>query len=83
LKRLLNHASGNGGGDVTEGYQITGPEALREYSQQTEDFILGKAGLLSSGGLDSQLQDLLSTLPEDEKRRLLFQLAQDRVREAG
>ena len=73
LKRLLNHLTN--AQEVTEGYQVLSLDALREDSQKVEDHILGKAGRLSSRGMDERLQDLLSSLPEDEKRLLIFELS--------
>jgi integrase len=72
VKRLLNHM---GHEEVTEGYIRLGLDELLDYSQAVEDTILGDAGLLASRNLDNRLQDLLAALPEDEKRRLLFELA--------
>ena len=46
-----------------------------------EDAILGDAGLLASRNLDNRLADLLAGLREDEKRRLLFELAQRQLAE--
>jgi integrase len=80
IKRLLNHM---GHEDVTEGYIRVGLDELLDYSQTVEDTILGDAGLLVSRNLDNRLQDLLAGLPEDEKRRLLFDLAQRQLQEVG
>ena len=80
IKRLLNHV---GHEEVTEGYIRLGLDELLDYSQSVEDTILGDAGLLASRNLDNRLQDVLAGLPEDEKRRLLFELAGRQLQEAG
>jgi len=77
LKRLLNHTSNTQ--EVTEGYQITDLGYLHTESQRIEDSLLGAAGLLSSPGMDAQLLDLLSTLPEAAKQRLLLDLSERRA----
>lgn len=76
LKRLLNHL---GHEEVTEGYVRLGLDELQEHAQAVEDTILGDAGLLASKGLDAKLQELLAGLDEATKRRLLFELAQQRA----
>ena len=73
IKRLLNHLTNNR--EVTEGYQVLGMDALRDYSQATEDHILGKAGRLSSPEVDTQILELLTKLSEDEKRQLLLKIS--------
>ncbi len=81
IKRLLNHMSNQE--EVTEGYIRLGLDELLDYSQAVEDTILGDAGLLTSRNLDNRLQDLLAGLSEDDKRRLLFDLAQQQMQEVG
>lgn len=81
IKRLLNHTGHTE--EVTQGYIRLGLDELLEHSQAVEDTILGDAGLLASRNLDARLQDVLAALPEDEKRRLLFELAERQTRGAA
>jgi integrase len=81
IKRLLNHLTH--AEEVTEGYIRLGLDELLEHAQAVEDMILGDAGLLTSRNLDDRLQAVLAALPEVEKRRLLFKLAQRKIQEVG
>jgi integrase len=76
IKALMNHLTDN---EVTEGYQVADLDTLRETSQKVEDFIRTEAGMLDRS-LEITLTDLISGMADDEKRRLIFQLSDERVR---
>lgn len=79
-KRLLNHLTN--AEEVTEGYQVLSLDALLAYSQRIEDRILGQADQSNPElkGADRILTGLLDELSEDEKRRLIFDLAAKRMK---
>lgn len=74
LKRLLNHRSG--GGDVTAGYVILGADELKGPAAIVERSLLELCGITEPvGSMDAKLSALIGTLSDQEKRRLLFSLA--------
>jgi integrase len=74
IKRLLNHKTKRD--DVTAGYTVLTPEELRIPAQAIEDEILVQAGLnQKKTEVTVQINNLLDRLSQDEKRRVLFQLA--------
>ena len=82
LKRLVNHRSNRN--DVTAGYIVLTAEELREPAQKVVDTILEQANVKEPAkAIDSQLNDLLSDLDEDSKRRLLFQLSSAQAENNG
>lgn len=83
IKRLLNYLTNTE--EVTEGYQVLSLDALRGYSQRIEDRILGQARGEKAApvGSDRLLAGLLEELGEDEKRKLIFDLAARRLERAA
>ncbi len=81
IKRLLNHLTN--AEEVTEGYQVLSLDALRAYSQRIEDRILGLTDQSQAAGSDRLLAGLLEELGEDEKRKLIFDLAARRLERAA
>ena len=78
IKRLLNHRTRRD--DVTAGYMVLTPEELREPAQRIENALLTQAGVkVPEVGLDKTLIELLSGLPESEKRELVSQLSEQRM----
>lgn len=74
IKRLLNHRTRRD--DVTAGYLVLTPEELREPAQRIEDALLTQAGIKELElGLDKTLLDMLKDVSEEQKRALIFQLA--------
>lgn len=72
LKRLLNHRTMRSA-DVTQGYLHFSADELMEPASRIEHAILEHAGLIESKkGLDAQLISALGSLSDEEKRRLLF-----------
>ena len=73
IKRLLNHKTKRD--DVTAGYTVLTPEELREPAQAIEDEILIQAGLKQQKvSITDQINNLLTGLSEEEKRKVLFQI---------
>jgi len=80
LKRLVNHRTSRN--DVTAGYIILTAEELREPAQLIVDAILEQAGIKEPvKAIDAQISDLLGGLDEKAKRELLFQLAEQQVKQ--
>lgn len=74
IKRLLNHKTKRD--DVTAGYTILTPEELRTPAQAIEDEILIQARLKQQKvGVAEQINNLLASLSELEKGRVLLQIA--------
>jgi integrase len=72
IKRLLNHKTKRD--DVTAGYTVLTPEELREPAQAIEDEILVQAGFKQPKiGVTEQINNLLSSLSEEEKQGVLLQ----------
>jgi integrase len=71
VKGLMNHLTD---AEVTAGYQVHGIDTLRESIQKIEDYIQTEAGLRDKS-LDRTLAELLRTLTDDEKRKLIFELS--------
>lgn len=73
IKRLLNHKTKRD--DVTAGYTVLTPEELREPAQAIENEILIQAGLKQQKvGVTEQINNLLASLSEKEKHRVLLQI---------
>ncbi len=72
LKQLANHSINEN--DVTEGYVTQSADDLREPSQKITAEILRKAGRTITNQ-DDIILDMLKSLSHDEKRKLMFQLA--------
>ncbi len=73
IKRLLNHKTKRD--DVTAGYTVLTPEELRKPAQAIEDEILVQAGLKQqNSGLTEQITNLLASLSDEDKKKILFQL---------
>lgn len=76
LKRLMNHRTLRSA-DVTQGYLYFGADELQEPAQKIERSILSYSGRVNNPkGLDARLIEALEHLSDDEKRRLLFSLAE-------
>ena len=75
IKRLLNHKTKRD--DVTAGYTVLTPEELRVPAQTIENEILIQAGLKQQKvGVTEQINNLLASLSEAEKSRVLLQIAE-------
>lgn len=73
IKRLLNHKTKRD--DVTAGYTVLTPEELRQPAQAIEDEILIQARLKQQKvGVTEQINNLLASLSEEEKHRVLLQI---------
>ncbi|HGF6560708.1 TPA: tyrosine-type recombinase/integrase [Providencia alcalifaciens] len=80
LKRLLNHRTMRSS-DVTQGYLYFSADELREPAEKIERKILIHAGLVEDDtGLNKKLLDTIESLPETEKRKLLFALLDNNER---
>ncbi|HFI9183420.1 integrase family protein [Escherichia coli] len=78
LKRLMNHRTMRSA-DVTQGYLHFGADELLEPASRIERAILEHAGLVESKkSIDAQLLSALEGMSDDEKRRLLFAIVQEK-----
>lgn len=74
LKRLLNHKTFRSA-DVTQGYLYFSADELMEPARKVERAILEHAGLVEkSGNLDAQLMAVIGVIPDEDKRRIIFEL---------
>jgi integrase len=73
IKQLSNHAQAKN--DVTSGYLTQSADELREPSQMIANNILELSGRKLRTDTDSLLIDMLKDLSDDDKRKLIFKLA--------
>lgn len=75
LKRLLNHRTMRSA-DVTQGYLHFGADELMEPAMRIEKSILEHSGLLESKkSIDAQLESVLGTLTDEQKRKVIFSIS--------
>ena len=78
LKRLLNHRTMRSA-DVTQGYLHFSADELMEPASRIERAILEYAGLIESKkDINTQLMSALANLSEEEKRKLIFAISNDK-----
>ncbi|GAR36958.1 hypothetical protein NGUA10_00979 [Salmonella enterica] len=81
LKRLMNHKTFRSA-DVTQGYLHFSADELMEPAQKVERAILEHAGLVEkAGGLDNHLLAVMGTMTDEEKRRMLFDLLNQNIKQ--
>ncbi|HDH1319834.1 tyrosine-type recombinase/integrase [Klebsiella quasipneumoniae] len=78
LKRLLNHRTMRSA-DVTQGYLHFSADELMEPASRIERAILEYAGIIESHkDINTQLMSALENLSEEEKRKLIFAISNDK-----
>lgn len=78
LKRLLNHRTMRSA-DVTQGYLHFSADELMEPASRIEGAILEYAGMIESKrDINTQLMSALENLSEEEKRKLIFAISNDK-----
>lgn len=74
LKRLMNHRTLRSA-DVTQGYLHFSADELQEPAKKIERSILEHAGIVNNkNDMDNNLISAISSLSDDEKRKLIFEI---------
>lgn len=84
LKRLMNHKTMQTmrSADVTQGYLHFSADELHEPAKKIERAILEHAGLVEkAGNLDAQLLAVMGAMTDEEKRRMLFAIMNNAMKE--
>lgn len=78
LKRLLNHRTMRSA-DVTQGYLHFSADELMEPASRIERAILEHAGMIETKkDINTQLMSALANLSEEEKRKLIFEISNEK-----
>ncbi|HCA3883323.1 TPA: integrase family protein [Salmonella enterica] len=78
LKRLMNHKTMRSA-DVTQGYLHFSADELQEPAKRIERAILEHAGLIEkTDNIDAQLLTVMRLMSEEEKRRVIFDILNNR-----
>lgn len=81
LKRLMNHKTMRSA-DVTQGYLHFSADELQEPAKKIEHSILEHAGCKpKTENLDSQLLAVIGSLSDEEKRRMIFSIMDNAMKE--